>query len=162
MKSEEVKQTCQRRVGNFNLRRVWDSIKHLWRDFFAKQLTKRLHIIKQTCIYLNKPLIAGNTFPVCDLLVTVKYFCRKQTWVQLKKKRGKVRIANFISAKRLPNAAGGLGGAVSPPVGPGLSPGEGQGGKAPGKLPIFSSKKCPRLLNFESIFTTNIMNNNSV
>ena len=29
--------------------------------------------------------------------------------VQSKKKRGKVRITNFISAKRLPNAAGGQG-----------------------------------------------------
>ena len=48
--------------------------------------------------------------------------------VQSKKKRGKVHIANFISAKRLPNAAGGQGGTVSPPAGPGLSPGGGQGG----------------------------------
>ena len=62
--------------------------------------------------------------------------------VQLKKKRGKVRIANFISAKRLPNAAGGLGHAVSPPVGPGLSPGGGQGGKALGKSRVFSSKNA--------------------
>ena len=36
--------------------------------------------------------------------------------VQLKKKCGKVPIANFISAKRLPNAAGGLEGCVSPPA----------------------------------------------
>ena len=56
--------------------------------------------------------------------------------VQFKKKRGKVRIANFISAKRLPNAAGGLGGAVSPPAG------GGQGGEAPGKFRIFSSKNA--------------------
>ena len=43
--------------------------------------------------------------------------------VQSKKKRGKVRIANFISAKRLPNATGGQGGTVSPPAGPrGQSP----------------------------------------
>ena len=62
--------------------------------------------------------------------------------VQLKKKRGKVRIANFISAKRLPNAAGGLGGAVSPQAGPGLSPGGGQGGEAPGKFRVFSSKNA--------------------
>ena len=57
--------------------------------------------------------------------------------VQLKKKRRKVCIANFISAKRLPNAAGGLEGTVSPPAGPGLSPG---GGKAPRKFRVFSSK----------------------
>ena len=62
--------------------------------------------------------------------------------VQLKKKRGKVRIANFISAKRLPNAAGGLGGAVSLSAGPGLSPGGGQEGKAPGKFRVFSSKNA--------------------
>ena len=62
--------------------------------------------------------------------------------VQLKKKRGKVRIANFISAKRLPNAAGGLRGAVSPPADPGLSPGGGQGGEAPGKFRVFSSKNA--------------------
>ena len=62
--------------------------------------------------------------------------------VQLKKKGGKVRIANFISAKRLPNAAGGLGGAVSPPAGAGLSPGGGKGGKAPGKFRVFSSKNA--------------------
>ena len=60
--------------------------------------------------------------------------------VQLKKKRGKVRIAYFISAKRLPNAAGGLGDAASPPAGPGLSPGWGQEGKAAGKFRVFSSK----------------------
>ena len=62
--------------------------------------------------------------------------------VQLKKKREKVRIANFISAKCLPNAAGGLGGAVSPPAGPGLSPGGGQGAKAPRKCCVFSSKNA--------------------
>ena len=62
--------------------------------------------------------------------------------VKLKKKRGKVRIANFISAKRLLNAAGGLEGAVSPPEGPGLSPGEGQGGEVPGKFSVFSSKNA--------------------
>ena len=62
--------------------------------------------------------------------------------VQLKKKRGKVRIANFISAKHLPNAAGGLGGPVSPPAGPGMSPGGGQGGKAPRKFHVFSSKNA--------------------
>ena len=62
--------------------------------------------------------------------------------VQSKKKRGKVRIANFISAKRLPNAAGGQGVAVRPPAGPGLSPGGGQGGKAPRKFRIFSSKNA--------------------
>ena len=62
--------------------------------------------------------------------------------VQLKKKRRKVRIANFISVKRLPNAAGGLGGAVSPPVHPGLSPGGGKGGKAPGRFHVFSSKNA--------------------
>ena len=60
--------------------------------------------------------------------------------VQLKKKRGKVRIANFISVKCLPNSAWGLGGTVSPPVGPGLSPGGGQEGEAPKKFHIFSSK----------------------
>ena len=49
--------------------------------------------------------------------------------VQLKEKRRKVRIANFISVKHLPNAAGGLGGTVSPTAGPGLSPGGGQGGE---------------------------------
>ena len=62
--------------------------------------------------------------------------------VQLKKNRRKVCIANFISAKRLPNAAGGLGGAVSPPVGPGLSLSGGQGDKAPGKFHVFSSKNA--------------------
>ena len=62
--------------------------------------------------------------------------------VQLKKKRRKVRIANFISAKRLPNAAGGLGGAVSPPAGPGLSPGGGHGGETPRKFRVFSSKNA--------------------
>ena len=62
--------------------------------------------------------------------------------VQLKKKHGKVRIVNFISAKRLPNAAGGLGGTVSPQTGPGLSPGGGQGGKANGKFRKFSSKNA--------------------
>ena len=62
--------------------------------------------------------------------------------VQLKKKRGKIRIANFISAKPLPNAAGGLGGAVSPPAGPGLSPGGGQEEEAPGKFRVFSSKNA--------------------
>ena len=62
--------------------------------------------------------------------------------VQLKKKGGKVRMANLISAKRLPNAAGGLGGAVSPPVGPGLSPGGSQGGKARRKFHVFSSKNA--------------------
>ena len=61
--------------------------------------------------------------------------------VQLKKKRGKVRIANFISAKRLPNAAGGLGGAVSLPAGPGLSPGGGaKGAKPPENLAYFPLK----------------------
>ena len=54
--------------------------------------------------------------------------------VQLKKKRGKVHIANFINAKRLPNAAGGLRGAVSPPVGPGLSCGWGPRGRSPWKI----------------------------
>ena len=62
--------------------------------------------------------------------------------VQLKKNGGKVRMANLISAKHLPNAAGGLGGAVSPPVGPGLSPGGGQGGKARRKFHVFSSKNA--------------------
>ena len=62
--------------------------------------------------------------------------------VQLKKKRRKVRIANFISAKRLPNAAVGLGGAVSPPAGPGLSPCGCQEGKAPRKFHVFSSKNA--------------------
>ena len=62
--------------------------------------------------------------------------------VQLKKKRGKVCIARFISAKRLLNATGGLGGAVSSPAGPGLSPGGGQGGEAPGKVRVFSSKNA--------------------
>ena len=62
--------------------------------------------------------------------------------VQLKKKRGIVHVANFISAKRLPNAAGGLGGAVSPLAGPGLSPGGGQEGEAPGKSRAFSSKNA--------------------
>ena len=62
--------------------------------------------------------------------------------VQLKKKRGKVCIANLISANRLPNAAGGLGGAVRPPEGPGLSPGGGQGGEAPRKFHLFSSKNA--------------------
>ena len=60
--------------------------------------------------------------------------------VQLKKKRGKVRIANFISAKQITNADGGLGVAVKPPVGSGLSPGVGQGGEPPGKFCVFSSK----------------------
>ena len=60
--------------------------------------------------------------------------------VQLKKKRGKVHRANFISAKRLTNAAWGRMGAVRPPVGPELSPGGGRGGKAPGKFRVFSSK----------------------
>ena len=82
--------------------------------------------------------------------------------VQLKKKRGKVRIANFISAKRLPNSAGGLGGAVSPPADPGLSPGGGQGGEAPGKFRVFSSKNARDWLILSQIFTINIMNNNSV
>ena len=62
--------------------------------------------------------------------------------VQLKKKRGKVHRANFISAKRLPNAAWGWRGAVSPPADPGLSPGGGRGGKAPGKFCVFSSKNA--------------------
>ena len=62
--------------------------------------------------------------------------------VQLKKKRGKVHIANFISAKRLPKAAGSLGGAVSPPAGPGLSSGWDQGGEAPRKVRVFSSKNA--------------------
>ena len=62
--------------------------------------------------------------------------------VQSKKKRGKVRIANLISAKRLPNAAGGQGGAVSPPADPGLSPDGGQEGEAPGKFRVFSSKNA--------------------
>ena len=44
--------------------------------------------------------------------------------VQLKKKGGKVRMANLISAKRLPNAAGG------------------QGGKARRKFHVFSSKNA--------------------
>ena len=47
-----------------------------------------------------------------------------------------------LSTKCLPNAAGGLEGAVSPTVGPGLSSGGGQGGKAPGKLRIFLSKNA--------------------
>ena len=62
--------------------------------------------------------------------------------MQLTKKRGKVRIASFISEKRLPNAAGGLGGAVSPPAGPGLSPGGGQWVEVPGKFRVFSSKNA--------------------
>ena len=60
--------------------------------------------------------------------------------VQLKKKRGKVCIANLISANRLPNAAGGLGGAVSPPKGPGLSPGGGKGVKPPENFTYFPLK----------------------
>ena len=48
--------------------------------------------------------------------------------MRVQSKSWKVHIANFISAKRLPNAAGGQGGTVSPPAGPGLSPGGGQGG----------------------------------
>ena len=62
--------------------------------------------------------------------------------VQLKKKRGKVRIANFISTKRLPNTAGGLGVAASPSAGPGLIPGRGQGGEAPRKFRVFFSKNA--------------------
>ena len=72
--------------------------------------------------------------------------------VQLKKKRGKVCIANFISAKRLPNAAVGLGGTMSPPAGPGLSPGGGQGGKAPGKFHVFSSKNAVDWLILSQFF----------
>ena len=60
--------------------------------------------------------------------------------VQLKKKRGKVRIANLISVKQITNADGGLGVALRPPVCPGLSPVGGQGGEAPGKFRVFSSK----------------------
>ena len=68
--------------------------------------------------------------------------CVPDMRVQSKKKRRKVRIANFISAKRLPNAAEGQGVAVRPPAGPGLSPGGGQGGKAYGKFRVFSSKNA--------------------
>ena len=62
--------------------------------------------------------------------------------VQLKKKRVKVRIAKFKSTKRLPNAAGSLGDAVSFPAGPGLSPGGDQRGEAPRKVRVFSSKNA--------------------
>ena len=126
----------------------------------------RFTILKRFLNTVSK-LTLSIKYPPCKQFQKVCFLLSISTFspdmrVQLKKKRGKVRKANFISAKRLPNAAGGLGGAVSSSVGPGLSPGGGQGSKASGKLRIFSSIKCPRLLNFESIFTTNIMNNNSV
>ena len=60
--------------------------------------------------------------------------------VQLKKKRGKVHRANFISAKRLPNAAWGWRGAVSPPADRGLSPGGAEGARPPENFAYFPLK----------------------
>ena len=54
--------------------------------------------------------------------------------VQLKKKCGKVRIVNFISAKCLPNAAGGLGVRCEPPSRSRGEPWWGPRGQSPQKI----------------------------
>ena len=52
----------------------------------------------------------------------------------IKEKTQKSSHSKLQSTKCLPNAAGDLWGAVSPPADPGLSPGGGQGGQSPHKI----------------------------